>query len=255
MARSAAPRVIRLGGWSANAYLLCSEEALVAVDVGAPRVARQMAALVRDELHRPLRDLAWATATHYHIDHIGGLRELWRLTGCRIALPEQARAYALAGGKIPFPKVIRYWHWIPQQRLSHSPNPRLRDILELPWNGLPVFNRPAVFPVAAWLADGDEPPGAPGWRVLHVPGHSVDSVCFWHAASGSLLSGDSALGNLRGAPQANGYVWDRQVTLASLARLARLPVRRLYPGHGPLHEGENLLAEIDKRLPEDPSFF
>lgn len=255
MAGSTAPRVIHLGGWSANGYLLESAEGIVAVDVGAPRLAREMAALVRDELRRPLRDLVWATATHYHVDHIGGLRELWRLTGCRIALPERARPYALQGGRMPFPKVIRYWHWIPQQRLSCSPNPRLRDILEMPLNGMPVFNRAAVFPVSAWLADGDEMPAAPGWRVLHLPGHSVDSVGYWHEASGSLLSGDSVLGNRRSAPLANGYVWDRQVMLTSLAQLARLPVRRLYPGHGPLHEGENLLAGIDRRLPEDPKLF
>lgn len=68
-------------------------------------------------------------------------------------------------------------------------------------------------------------------RVLATPGHTADSRCFLVEESGDLLTGDTVLG--RGTTvvaHPDGRLADY---LASLERIAGLPLRRLLPGHGP----------------------
>ena len=68
-------------------------------------------------------------------------------------------------------------------------------------------------------------------RVLHTPGHSVDSVCYYLEAEGVLFSGDTLLGS---TPTT---VNDLADYMASLERLRSLPnLRVICPGHGPLIE-------------------
>lgn len=68
-------------------------------------------------------------------------------------------------------------------------------------------------------------------EVLATPGHTSDSVCLLLAERGELLTGDTVLG--RGTTvvaHPDGRLADY---LASLARLARLPLAAILPGHGP----------------------
>jgi glyoxylase-like metal-dependent hydrolase (beta-lactamase superfamily II)/8-oxo-dGTP pyrophosphatase MutT (NUDIX family) len=78
------------------------------------------------------------------------------------------------------------------------------------------------------LADGDLVE-ADGVRLiaLHTPGHSADHLCF--VTEGCLFSGDTVLGEGTSviAPP-DGSLSDY---LASLERLRRLPITRLFPGH------------------------
>jgi len=74
-------------------------------------------------------------------------------------------------------------------------------------------------------------------EVIHTPGHTVGSVCFFERKSQSLFSGDTVF--------TNGSVgrWDlptgnRSTLLSSLETLSRIPLKNLYPGHGPFSEGD-----------------
>jgi glyoxylase-like metal-dependent hydrolase (beta-lactamase superfamily II) len=81
------------------------------------------------------------------------------------------------------------------------------------------------------MKDGDsiEVGGGVRVRVLHTPGHSVDSVCYYLEEEGVLFSGDTLLGS---TPTT---VNDLADYMASLARLRALPnLRVICPGHGPL---------------------
>ena len=69
-------------------------------------------------------------------------------------------------------------------------------------------------------------------RVLHTPGHSPGSVCFYEASQGVLLSGDTlfkgSMGNVSFPTSEPEKMW------SSLKRLNELPKDTLvYPGHGP----------------------
>ncbi|GAB3400150.1 MBL fold metallo-hydrolase [Flindersiella endophytica] len=81
-----------------------------------------------------------------------------------------------------------------------------------------------------------------GWRVLHVPGHTYDSVGFLHEETGVLLSGDTILG--RGTAVIMHPDGRLDWYLRSLRELETLAeegaIRRILPGHGP---------EIDDPLP------
>jgi endoribonuclease LACTB2 len=81
------------------------------------------------------------------------------------------------------------------------------------------------------IAEGDtiSPGGDVRLQVLHTPGHSPDSLCFYLEEEGVLFSGDTILGGTTTA------VNDLSDYLQSLHRLRRLPnLRVICPGHGPL---------------------
>lgn len=99
-------------------------------------------------------------------------------------------------------------------------------------------------PVRAWDDGFCAAGGAPlvegesvaGLRVLHVPGHTSDSVAFWYAASSSLFTGDTVLG--RGTSVVAHPDGALAPYLASLQRLRAFVdsegVQELLPGHGPV---------------------
>ena len=114
---------------------------------------------------------------------------------------------------------------------------RLRRFL-----GVPVFAHPATaerlagrIEVDGTLADDQQivlagdPPFAV--RVLHTPGHARGHLCFLAESHGSVLAGDlvAGLGTIVVDPPEG----DMDDYLASLARLADLDPRTLFPAHGP----------------------
>jgi glyoxylase-like metal-dependent hydrolase (beta-lactamase superfamily II) len=79
--------------------------------------------------------------------------------------------------------------------------------------------------------EGDEVAlGAAGFRVLHTPGHSPGSVCYWCPDEGVVFSGDLLFDN--GAPgRADTPGGDTDALRDSINRLASLGAHRAYPGH------------------------
>jgi glyoxylase-like metal-dependent hydrolase (beta-lactamase superfamily II) len=81
------------------------------------------------------------------------------------------------------------------------------------------------------MRDGDtlDVSGGVRLQILHTPGHSVDSVCYYFEDEGVLFSGDTLLGS---SPTT---VNDLADYMASLSRLRALPnLHVICPGHGPL---------------------
>jgi glyoxylase-like metal-dependent hydrolase (beta-lactamase superfamily II) len=82
------------------------------------------------------------------------------------------------------------------------------------------------------LRDGER---IDGWTVLHLPGHTDDSVAFLDETDGVLLSGDTILG--RGSAVIAYPDGALGPYLDSLTRLERLAadgaIQRILPGHGP----------------------
>ena len=81
-------------------------------------------------------------------------------------------------------------------------------------------------------------------QVIHTPGHSPDHVCFFEPERGWLFSGDAYIGGRDRALRA-GY--DVHGLIASLKKLAALPVHKIFSGSGSVHEqaGERLQEKID----------
>ncbi len=69
-------------------------------------------------------------------------------------------------------------------------------------------------------------------KVIHTPGHSVGSICFYHEKEQLLFSGDTlfkgSIGNISFPTSNPEDMWN------SLKKLAKLPAStRVFPGHGP----------------------
>lgn len=138
--------------------------------------------------------------THGHMDHV----------------------YALAGVRERFPAPV-------------SMHP-----LDAAWaftdrNTMPPFysEPPRSVPVDRALAEGQEWSDAGfAYQVLHTPGHSRGSVCFYFDSIGWLFCGDVLFMDSVGRTDLPGGDW---ATLqASLRRLMELPdATRVFPGHGP----------------------
>ena len=78
-------------------------------------------------------------------------------------------------------------------------------------------------------------------EILHTPGHASNHVCPWLPANGMLLTGDHIMqGSTVVIAAPDG---DMAAYLESLARLRRLPIRCIAPGHGTVIESPH--ASID----------
>jgi glyoxylase-like metal-dependent hydrolase (beta-lactamase superfamily II) len=89
----------------------------------------------------------------------------------------------------------------------------------------------AVLPDRA-IGDGDVIEGTEfGLEVLHTPGHAPNHLCFLLEEERVLFTGDTVLEGMFSviSPPRGG---DMSVYLATLARLEKLRVSRLCPGHG-----------------------
>jgi len=86
---------------------------------------------------------------------------------------------------------------------------------------------PSVYGVNCVLRDGDAVRmGDQDFEVIHMPGHSSDSICLYNQAEGVLFVGDSPV---LSASATGTYEPD---FLAALEKLCALDVRQIYFGHG-----------------------
>jgi glyoxylase-like metal-dependent hydrolase (beta-lactamase superfamily II) len=241
--------VIPVTTFSANSYLLVGEQ-IVAVDVGAPSVARRMVEIVSKELGRPAGDIGWVVATHYHVDHVGGVGELLRLTPAKVLLPEGIRGHLERHEPLVFPPPRRWINMMTNVEIG-NPAPRLEDIARISRIGLPLgLNGRVPFGVEGYLKDGEALPGGNGFVVISTPGHSPCSVCFYASSSRTLITGDTILGG-RSRPMLNPFVADEQQILSSAGRLAQFEIERILPGHGRVWEGAFVMEGIlDTLAPE-----
>ncbi|UCC60120.1 MAG: MBL fold metallo-hydrolase [Dehalococcoidia bacterium] len=99
------------------------------------------------------------------------------------------------------------------------------------------------------LADGETLDiGGAIIKVIHTPGHTSDSVCFYLEESGILFTGDHIVGFGTSVIDTPGG--DVAQYIESLKHLLNLNIKLICPGHGPLiREPERKIRElIDHRL-------
>jgi glyoxylase-like metal-dependent hydrolase (beta-lactamase superfamily II) len=234
--------VFLFNGYVSNPYLITGEK-LVVVDVSGPSAAEKIVAFVEQKLKRKRTDIALITATHFHIDHIGGIDVLKKLTSARFAFHPLVKQY-LAGRKIKFPPLKKWIKGlITVWRSQAFSLPSIRDVLRSPIAGYPMIKSQIAYPVDIWLEDETPLPVNPEWRVIYTPGHVEDSVCFYHDRSEVLLSGDTVL-NITGRGELNPFHNDTEALTKSFERLKGLKVRNLYPAHGRPLEKERLWDEV-----------
>ena len=195
-------------------------------------------------LHEAARDLfeqpTLALATHYHFDHTGSLHEfadrLAHKAGASYLATPGAIGGALSRDAFP-PDALEMYeaagYVLPDELLDALPDP--------------AFD-PRAYEVASCaptrvLEDGDTVDlGDRSFEVMHLPGHSPDSIGLWDSASGTLFSGDAVydgpLLDGSGDSDVGAYV-------ETMERLRALPVEVVHGGHEPSFGRERLVELCD----------
>ncbi len=138
--------------------------------------------------------------THGHPDHVADNAAIAKETGAKIGIHE-ADAYRL-------------------ERVAKEPRPYFPS-------------PPQASKADLILKEGTVvKAGAVEFRVIHTPGHTEGSSCFYAEQDGYLFTGDTlfagTFGNTNALGSSPAKLWD------SLRRLYRLPPEtRVLPGHGP----------------------
>jgi glyoxylase-like metal-dependent hydrolase (beta-lactamase superfamily II) len=239
----------------ARAYLIEGDRGFAAVDVGS----RGSALDVSDHLIRVLGSsperLHVITATHFHIDHIGGIGFLLRTCPpeTKVLFPGPVREYldgtkrmsvmrnwfvGLAPATLLCSRSLRRAAHLRVMTLAGIPLPGFRRLVRLPYRDRVRFPRGAGRRV---------PMGFGEWEIIETPGHSSDSVSFYNGKTRELICGDLILNVLRkkGAVL-NRFYWDRERLEDSFQYLLEnTKPLRIYPGHGAvIKDEENALLRV-----------
>lgn len=133
--------------------------------------------------------------THGHFDHVGGVEEIVKATGCKL--------------------------WMSQSDWSQPQNPVTAYLY-------PIANCDFT---EVWFCEDGETISAGGlvFTVIATPGHTAGSVCY--LCGGAMFSGDTLFAGSCGRTDLPGGSW--AAITESLHRLAALQEDyTVYPGHG-----------------------
>ncbi|MBN1661457.1 MAG: MBL fold metallo-hydrolase [Anaerolineae bacterium] len=181
------------------------------IDTGCAHTARQLVSIAK----------GWRVErvvnTHSHEDHIGANAAIQETFHCPI---------------LAHPEALPVLH---NPRLQ-----RLQPYRRLFW-GWPRPCRAEA--VGEWVETPHH-----RLQVLPTPGHSPDHVCFFEPDRGWLFSGDAYIGGRDRALRAGYNIHD---VIASLKKLAGLPVETIFSGSGSVHtQAAQLLRDKIKYLEE-----
>ena len=164
--------------------------------------------------------------THGHFDHVGALEDLAREWDAPVWAHAFERPYL--DGSASYPPAA--------PRVGGGGLARLSKLF--PRNPVDVSERLKTLP-----EDGSVPP-MPGWRWIHVPGHSVGQVALWRDSDRSLIAGDAFVTTAQESvyavtlqvPEIHGppkyFTVDWAAARRSVERLAALEPERAITGHG-----------------------
>ncbi len=233
-----------------NSYIVEYQENLLVVDV-AVGCHEHVAAFITGELGRSLSDIALITCTHDDPDHLGGVSALAHLCGAPVALPYASKK--LRRKVLNDPNAF-FFRFITMLREAFRPrawsmyaNPQrsLKARAEI----LTLQTTDQIGPVSgarvsetSRIKDRQILPFFSDWQLIHTPGHSWDSCCYYHADSATLLSGDTLLGSRRkGHLVAPAILANPKHLKSSYQQLSNMHIKRVFPGHGSMIEGDNLI--------------
>lgn len=225
--------VMRVSRWCFNCYLIDGDNGnVVVVDAFMPKIVDDLGPLLQG------RSPVAVTATHGHPDHLSGAPAIATRYGAGIHVAATTHSYILGGTEPRTPSVAqlaRTWPLLFGQPFDvKAAAGYVAACATVGFGTSRGMLWPGPEPVSA-LDDGAAVPGASAWTVIATPGHTDDGIAFWHADSGTLLSGDAVI-TMKGYPRWAPDIVDVAAAARTAERLRELRVQHLLPGHGvPLH--------------------
>ena len=230
-----------------NVYLLCGSP-LTLIDSGikGPRCLEYIREALAACGYR-LEEIERIYLTHGHLDHFGGARAIRAISGADIYIHPLDRAKAQLSVEALFetemPLIRNFFRdaGVPDSYWDHY-HSVVRDLFETLADPIPGELKPLT-------AGQILPAGRRYLEVLHLPGHTPGTVCFYDEAGGVLFSGDHLLAAITPNPLVelaaradNGYR-SLKSYLASLKRIKAIDARLVLPGHGDLIYDHRTLAD------------
>lgn len=205
-----------ISGYIQNIFLLEYEHALLLFDCGAVNDIKRIEDFCRQDLKRSPLEIKLAVASHIHPDHSGGAALLRKKFGTAIATHKDLdRWYAGLGGLVQ--QLLDCFMMQGVARRTHGKLERS------------LF--PRKIKADYLLQDGDDLPGFPDWKVIHVPGHtSHDLVLFNKKAS--LLYASDCICDVKGQLRLPLPIMFPERMAASYSKLAALPASSILLAHG-----------------------
>lgn len=230
--------VAAIPGRYCMSYIIIRGNTAALIDVGSTADVP----LIRQTLRElAVERVSFAMPTHLHFDHAMGIDAAAQAFDAPVLLGSESHRRVTSRRPVPWPggwgPLLAIPGWFMQgMPAMPSSDRRLRFRFGFPWSRNAFHARIAPVP-----ADG-EPPGFAGWRVVDTPGHSPDSVCFYHAEAGVLIAGD-CVRNYRGG-EWNGLLDDPEAYGRTREMLCKLSVQAVCPGHGSVLFGQNCWGHL-----------
>ncbi len=215
--------------WDTKVYLLIEADRLVVIDAATPgragAVWRHLAGLGYPP---DAVDEIWLT--HGDIDHMGSAAALKAASGAKV-VAHRADVPLVEG--------------VADRPLG--PSPLAGTCQKLFNRAIRHLYRPAR--VDRPLEEGDD---LGGWQVIHLPGHTAGSVCYYHPARKIVIVGDALnhkFGRLGAPPRL--FTPDMTQARASIHKVAALDFEVCCFGHGPplLHNARQRVQALAATLP------
>jgi hydroxyacylglutathione hydrolase len=191
------------------------EDNITLIDSGLPGTWENIILPYLRGLNRSPDEVTLVLHTHRDPDHVGGDRAIKAATNVKLAIhtlgardlssPDEARARYLA----------RFGRYLTMKDLDNLQERPLDQPLKMDRH----------------LEDGDSVDAGPlRLEVIHTPGHTPDSVCYYDRARGTLFTGDSIQG---GATRCDDLtvIQDADAYDSAVDKLTRLDIALLLTAH------------------------
>lgn len=244
-------------GRHVNSYIVADVGGMFVVDV-ALKGEKYVLGYIKEVLRRDPSEVRLVTCTHGDPDHAGGVAELARACNAKIAYPYATHSFFRRVVNDPTGFLFRF-----ATLLIESFRPRMWRMYANAERSAKARELPALEPEDVIAEDKlndflDDKvlkhdyvfknkslvPGFDGWLVLHTPGHTWDSCCYCHLASGSLITGDTLLGSKKKGVIKPAIYSNPLQLQNSVRRLRKFRPTAIYPGHGSVIRGADLLDHL-----------
>lgn len=205
------PEVHQITIRSTNIFLIV-EEKLTLVDTGFRGSAGKIADYI-SRLGRSIKELDLIIITHNHLDHVGGLPELRKMTPAKVAVGKADLSESESG--LPYPRCYL--------KLMHIPPIAIFRPL--------VYAKPSE--VDIHLVGGEVLSPLSGLEVIQTPGHTPGSISLFSPKKKLLIVGDTLNNRLKALRLPPKDISSNlPQAIDSVKRLAQIDFDILCCGHG-----------------------